>query len=243
MTIDYLAAVRADAAALAAAARKGPLDAAVPSCPGWDLTRLVGHVGRVHRWVTEVARTRSEVDGSSLGRPPRDESVMDWFEAGIEPLLAALSALDPAAPAWNFTRAPQVGAFWPRRMGCETLMHRWDAEQSVGTPSPLDPALSADTIDELFDAMAPTQLAEVADLDIGGSLHVHCSDTAGEWTVTTASGALEVARTHGKGDAALRGPAEGVVLVLYRRLQPGDGGTEVFGDRAVLDRWLALPTM
>jgi hypothetical protein len=31
-----------------------------------------------------------------------------------------------------------------------------------------------------------------------------------------------------------------VLLVLYRRLRPGEGSTEVLGDADVLDRWLAL---
>jgi len=31
-----------------------------------------------------------------------------------------------------------------------------------------------------------------------------------------------------------------LLLVLWRRLQPGEQSTEVLGDGAVLDRWLAL---
>ena len=64
-----------------------------------------------------------------------------------------------------------------------------------------------------------------------GTLHVHCTDVEGEWTVDLAS--LDVARAHSKGDVALRGPAAEVLLHLLDR---GDGG-EVFGDATVLERW------
>ncbi len=67
MAIDYLAAVRDNAAVLAATARDGSLDAAVPGCPGWDVNRLLGHLGRVHRWATEACRTGAE----PIARPAR----------------------------------------------------------------------------------------------------------------------------------------------------------------------------
>ena len=44
---------------------------------------------------------------------------------------------------------------------------------------------------------------------------------------------------HGKGDAAVRGPASALLLMLVRRLAPDDTAIEVIGDRAVLDGWLA----
>jgi predicted lipid carrier protein YhbT len=68
-----------------------------------------------------------------------------------------------------------------------------------------------------------------------GTLHVHVTDTAGEWLVEPAAGALTVTREHAKGDAALRGPAQDLLLRLYNR---GDAG-EVIGEVGVLDRWRA----
>ena len=31
--------------------------ATVPACPGWDVTTLVDHLGRVHLWAATAART------------------------------------------------------------------------------------------------------------------------------------------------------------------------------------------
>ena len=45
---SYLDSLRGDAADLLTAAG-GQLDADVPTCPGWKMERLVGHVGREHR--------------------------------------------------------------------------------------------------------------------------------------------------------------------------------------------------
>ena len=77
-----------------------------------------------------------------------------------------------------------------------------------------------------------------------GSFHVHCTDVPGEWLVTTDDdGALVVRREHAKGDAALRGPAEAILLRLWDRPGARAGELDVVGDAAVADAWLALPGM
>jgi uncharacterized protein (TIGR03083 family) len=243
MGLDHVRIVGHEAARLVAVARQGPLDAPVPGCPGWDVARLTGHLGRVHRWATASVTGRAEPDGTTLERPPSGDAVVDWAEAAIAPLLDALRAA-PVPGAWNFVGADDTdGSFWPRRMAVETSIHRWDVEDAVGgaaETSPLDAALAAEGIGEGFTLMYPRHLAGRDGIGIGGSLHVHTADVEGEWMVRTDDGVYRAEPGHQKGDVALRGPASSVLLVLYRRLRPGDGGTEVLGDAAVLDRWLAL---
>jgi uncharacterized protein (TIGR03083 family) len=243
MGIDHEHIVGHEAARLVAVARQGPLDAPVPGCPGWDVARLTGHVGRVHRWATAGIRDGAEPDGTTLDRPPKGDAIVDWSAEAISPLLAALKEAR-AAGGWNFVGADDVdGSFWPRRMAIETSIHRWDAEDAVGgagETSPIDAPLAAEGIEEELTLLAPQLLAGRDGVGMSGSLHVHCTDTAGEWTVRTNDGTVQTERGHAKGDAALRGPASSVLLVLYRRLRPGEGGTEVLGDGDVLDRWLAL---
>jgi uncharacterized protein (TIGR03083 family) len=244
MGIDYAKIVGHEAARLAAVAAQGPIDTPVPGCPGWDVGRLAGHVGRVHRWATVAIATGAEPDQSALERPPRGEEAVGWYQAGIAPLVDALRATAPGAGGWNFLGVPDPdGTFWPRRQAIETSIHRWDAEDAIGgvaNTAPLDAALASEGVDELLFLWAPSRLADKDGIDIGGSVHIHCSDVAGEWTLKTDDGVLLVDRGHTKGDVALRGPASSVLLVLWRRLKPGEGGTEVLGDGAVLDRWLAL---
>jgi uncharacterized protein (TIGR03083 family) len=243
MGIDHAHIVGHEAAKLTAVAFQGPLDAVVPGCPGWDVNRLVGHTGRVHRWAAACIEAGGEADAATLERPPRDDTVVSWFEAGIQPLLAALSAA-PSPGTWNFVGTPDPdGQFWPRRMAVETSIHRWDAEDAVGgagDTSPIDALLAAEGIEESLTLLAPRALRARDGIDIGGSVHLHCTDAEGEWMLHTDDGVYRVEHEHGKGTAALRGPASSLLLVLYRRLQPAEGGTEVLGDATVLDRWLAL---
>ena len=243
MGIDHERIVGHEAARLVAVARQGPLDAPVPGCPGWDVARLTGHVGRVHRWATAGIVGGAEPDGTTLDRPPKDDTVVDWAEGAIGPLLEALRTA-PSPGRWNFVGADDAdGSFWPRRMAVETAIHRWDVEDAIGgtgNANPIDADLAAEGIEEELTLMAPRLLAGRDGIDIGGSLHLHCADADGEWMVRSDDGVVLVGHGHQKGDAALRGPASSMLLVLYRRLRPGEGGTEVLGDAAVLDRWLAL---
>jgi len=239
MALDHLAFVRSESTALAEAGRRGMATAPIEACPGWDLTRLVGHVGRVQRWATEAVRTRQQ-PGTVEGPPKGHEEVVAYLEAASAGLLEALAGLDPYDVVWNFTTAPKEAAFWPRRMAHEAAVHRWDAQRAAGAPEPVDAALAADGIDEIVDVWAPMRLNGRDGIDIGGSVHLHCTDADGEWTFRTDDGVFQHTRAHLKGDVALRGPAGSLLLVLWRRLRPGEGGTEVLGDAAVLDRWLAL---
>jgi uncharacterized protein (TIGR03083 family) len=243
MGIDHEHIIGHEAARLVAVARQGPLDAPVPGCPGWDVARLTGHVGRVHRWATAGIRAGAEPDGTTLDRPPKGDTVVDWSAEAISPLLAALKEA-PVPGVWNFVGADDAdGSFWARRMAVETSIHRWDVEDAVGgasETSPLDASLAAEGIEEELTVLAPRLLAGRDGIGIGGSLHLHATDAPAEWMVRTDGGALQADPGHAKGDAALRGPASSVLLVLYRRLRPGEGGTDVLGDADVLDRWLAL---
>lgn len=244
MAIDYLESIRSESARLVAAARSGPLDAGVPPCPGWTVADLLDHIGRVQRWSAASATSTEAVDRRRIPGPPADPAGLpDWVAEGAAALVDALAGVDPGRPAWNFAGAePAVAGFWRRRQAVEAALHRWDAESARGEPGPIDPTLAADGIDETLTVMAPFRLGAAGGGDIGGSLHVHCTDVDGEWNVFTPDGGLTVERGHAKGDAALRGPASSLLLVLWGRVAPGAGGTEVFGDRRVLDRWLALPT-
>ncbi|MFM7534412.1 MAG: maleylpyruvate isomerase family mycothiol-dependent enzyme [Acidimicrobiales bacterium] len=243
MTVEQLAALRTEADTLVAACRLAGPDAPVPSCPGWDIAALAGHVGFVHRWAARIVTTGNRPGKGELGERPDRTGAIDYLAAGIAPLIDALGAADPTAPCWNFSPAPQVAGFWLRRQVQETAVHRWDAQTATGTQTPIAAAVAADGLAEVFDVQIPQVLA-VPDrprVDLGGSLHLHCTDTEGEWTFRIDGGALSVTVGHSKGDVALRGPASQLLLSMWRRVPVSADGLEVFGDRAVLDRLLAMP--
>ncbi|MEA3077121.1 MAG: hypothetical protein QOF60_2029 [Actinomycetota bacterium] len=233
MTRDELVeAIRREGAALSAAAAHD-LDAAVPSCPGWDVRQLVNHLGRVHRWATGFVRSGSAEGGAPF--PPKPDSVdLDWFAAGVEDLALALEEAEPDQPAWNFVAsAPKQVRFWARRQACETAVHRWDAQTAFGHAEPIETELALTGVDEILDLFLSGRQA-----DLGGTVHFHATDSPhGEWIVAVdPSDGLVVGHGHEKGDVALRATAGDLLLWLWRR-PVGDDRFEVFGDTAVLDRW------
>ncbi|MCB0966113.1 MAG: hypothetical protein KDB37_04705, partial [Ilumatobacter sp.] len=76
-----------------------------------------------------------------------------------------------------------------------------------------------------------------------GSLHVHCTDVDGEWLVWNEGGEYRMKRAHEKGDAALRGPAEAILLRLWGRTSDRSDELSPVGDEHVLAEWLAFAGM
>lgn len=235
----YLEQLRSDGAALGAAAALDT-SARVPGCPDWDVAALVGHTGVIHRWVAEILRTRAQERPSRRGFAPPEggPAVLEWYSAGLDLLVRALEDTGPDAAVWNWARPTAPSAFWFRRMAQETAVHRWDAESATGTPEPVAQDLAVDGIAELLESFLPLLPAAGPPPDLGGSLHVHTTDTEGEWTVRPGPGRLEVEQGHGRGDAAVRGAASDLLLALWGR--PVFDRLETFGDPSVVERWREL---
>ncbi|MBX6390446.1 MAG: maleylpyruvate isomerase family mycothiol-dependent enzyme [Frankia sp.] len=232
--MDYLALLNEEADALLEAATSD-LSAPVAGCPGWDCRRLVRHVARVlASTAAHLPRGVTDLPGRPAPAPEDDAGLLAYYRQAVEDALAALRATGPAAPAWNFTGAPKVAGFWPRRLAQELQIHAWDAAEAVGRPRPLDPALAADGIDELLRILLPAARASGQSKPGDGSAHVHLTDAAGEWTVRLAGPSVEVSAEHTKGDAALRGPAGPALLALWGRVDFTAGGLTPFGDQELL---------
>jgi uncharacterized protein (TIGR03083 family) len=233
-TIDYLQSLRDDGTALAAAARRG-LDPPVPACQGWTVADLVLHTGMVHRHKLEIVRGRLAEPPSPWPPPaPARAELLGWYIQGLEELLTVLEATDPETRVWTFHRPDQTVGFWYRRMAHETAVHRVDAESAHGDPRPVPPALAADGVGELLEVF----LAPRADGDpVGGrgeSLHLHATDTEGEWQVRLLPAGVEVGQGHAQGDAAAAGTASDLLLYLWGR-GPADP-LERSGDPVLLPR-------
>lgn len=244
---EYIAALRSDGERFAAAASE-PLDTRVPSCPEWDLRALLLHTGEVHRFWTIVLTTplTTYEEVKAAPEPPGLEPGDDlgvWVRDGIESLVAGIEASDPAQPMWSWSPY-QSASFVPRRMAHETSVHRWDAEDATGDGRPIEPAaLARDGVDEFFDTFLVAQQAQVgagraeALGGAGETLHLHETGGDGEWVVTLRDQGVEVEHGHTKADVAVRASASDFVLLLWGRI-PVDG-LDIFGDRGVIDRFLA----
>ena len=76
------------------------------------------------------------------------------------------------------------------------------------------------------------------------SLHIHCTDDdleagSGEWLLRVVDGDYVLTTEHAKGDAAIRGRAEDVLLALMERRDVST--LDIVGDPEAADAWLALP--
>lgn len=235
----FLAAIERDAAALLEAASSADADAMVPGCPEWRPIDLVWHLGEVHGfWATVVARRLQEPpEAWPPERPASDEDVVEFTRRSAAELLDALRAAEPSDAVWTWSPRQDVG--WViRRMAQETAVHRVDAEQVAGRPTSIDAELAADGVDEFLEYFLP-YLAKDAP-PYGGSVHLHCTDAEGEWTITPASDdQLVVTREHTKADTALRGPASDLLLAMWRRLDLADTAIQVFGDEELARGFLA----
>ncbi|MCU1395145.1 MAG: hypothetical protein JWM34_3573 [Ilumatobacteraceae bacterium] len=231
----YLTAIGRDGAAFRAAAAAGALDTPVPSCPGWDVADLVRHLADVHYfWATVIEHRATGPHDVERPEPLTDGELFAAYDARLAHLLEVLAANDPATEVWTWADDHSVG-FVLRRMAIETAMHAWDAASAAGAPVPIEPTLASDGIDEFVEHMLP-DIADDAE-PVGGSVHIHCGDVAGEWTIRPAGDEFDVTREHAKGDCALRGDASNLLLALWRRV--GAEAIDVVGDADVARRFLA----
>jgi MDMPI C-terminal domain len=63
------------------------------------------------------------------------------------------------------------------------------------------------------------------DKPLSGTVHIHCTDTEGEWFV---HGDGRVERIHARGAAAIRGAASDILLALFTRIPIEN--LEIIGD-------------
>jgi uncharacterized protein (TIGR03083 family) len=241
--MDLSVALRREGTALVDAAEVAGLDAPITACPGWDVRRLLQHTAKVHQRTEAVVRTGADAPprSSEFPRFADDYRLFAQFRATLDALCLTLDAADPEAPSWNFTSGPQVNAFWPRRMVHETTVHRVDAQRAAGldvAPAPDEQVV--DGIDEFVGTMLPQTLTLHDEVDLDATVHLHCTDVAGEWMLAFADRAVTVTHDHGKGDLAVRGPAWGLFLWAWNRADPDQAGLEIFGDTALLEPWAIL---
>ena len=235
--LDYQAAILRDGLAMADAAEAAGPAAPIAGCPDWDASELVWHLTQVHYfWGTIVAgRLLDPGQVPALERPGGFDALLARLRSGVRWIAEVLTAADPATPVWTWARQ-QDAAFVIRHQAQETAVHRWDAERAAGRSFAIDPAIAADAIDEFLEHTGAARREGTE--AVGGSVHLHATDANGEWTIgEDAAGNLAVERGHRHGDAAVRGTASDLLLLLYGRI--GREALEAHGDIRVLDRLLA----
>ncbi len=223
----------------------------VPTCPAWTLAQLTAHVGFGHRWAAVIVERRANEpvphdQTDDLQVPESVEERSRWLLAGARRLSDAVREAGPRTGVWTWADDKTAG-FWLRRITHDTLVHRLDAELAVGREVTLAPDLAADSVSDLLEMFSILPRIDdfpaLAELRGSGQLlHFHATDPglglAGEWLVRRTPSGVVWEHGHGKADAALRGRALDLLLVLSRRAPLAGSQLEASGDPKLLAHWL-----
>jgi uncharacterized protein (TIGR03083 family) len=212
-------------AAFSSVVEAGSLRANVPACPGWDLRQLALHLAETYRWVRAALGGTEEP--TTPPTPALDDGEVAFHLAGsANALLAALRSVDPLQPCWTMA-PPDNAGFWLRRMVHETTIHRWDAQSSRARPTPICPEVAYDGVREVAEMVLPRQVRLRRIEPLRHVLRLELSDVAQEVTLGR-EGLLEDARP----DAWVSGPAEAILLLLWKRIDATDPRLRFGGDAA-----------
>ena len=144
----------------AEAVRAADLDAPVAACPGWQVRDLVGHLGRIHRWATDIlgyrrARRRSPTGRSTYATPTRRPTGTPSGPArllrGGRRTSSSTSRAGTSPASIRSAASGRAGRSTRPGCTCSTSTRR------VGATAPFDPALSADGVHEVFQVFFPRQ--------------------------------------------------------------------------------------
>ena len=193
---ELVAAGAREVAAFCEAARGIPPHRPVRSCPGWSVKDLTAHV-----WTF----VNSMVTG-------------EWNET---PPLAGDALLDDLATThaalihrWSTEERPR-GA---RRLAHEVSIHRWDAQDASDRATPIDAAVAADGIDEIFRVF----IANPAFGDGGKGdrqvIRIEPVDDPTTFVAEFTPDGLRIGDTDRPADLTLTAPASDLQLFLWGRL-------------------------
>ena len=241
VTIDHVDLIASEADRILAAYRSDP-DGRVPWSDRWTVRSVARHVSGSHHAVGVILSDRPTGDFATAAAMPRveanDPEFPDWFAGRTERLLAQCRAVPADAVCWAPHRLiTGTGAYWTRRIAYDTLVHRWDAEAGAGIAGPaMDPDVAADAVDELL-SIGLRVTRSAMDAPAGPAIRLACTDAPKAWHLDLAeAGRLTVHTNPIDTAATIRGTAEALLLWLWGRVDIGDAGIEVDGDRSVVAR-------
>jgi uncharacterized protein (TIGR03083 family) len=233
----HVDAVEREVADIVASLGSGPVDAAVPTCPGWTVTDLMRHVGEFTAFWTHVLCEGTGRPKTPWPDMPEGAGIVDWYRGVGDSLLSELRATPPDQVVWTWVEDRQNAAFIGRRCAQELAVHRYDVEAARGAAQPIDVALAADGVEEIF-VMVDVFTARGEDQSgrgEGETLGLRPADRGERWVIAMTPDGLDVTRAEGAADLTLDGAMSDLALVCYGR--PALGDVTRTGDGAVLDAW------
>jgi uncharacterized protein (TIGR03083 family) len=226
LTLDQLlTAIRSAADVLHDHADRAGLDAAVPTCPDWDVAALVVHQGMVHRWAEANVRRdlnhRTEDSEAAAAAAP---DLLAWFDEGAQALTDTLINAPADLEAMVFlANPPPPRLFWARRQAHETTIHAVDAQAAVlGRPprpaeTMINQVVAADGIDELLRGFLPRRSSKLRSKS-PYVMEIYATDADRHWQVAVSDQPPRcVPGATWSPDAVITGTAIELYLGLWNR--------------------------
>ena len=160
---------------------------------------------------------------------------------GAQLVIDAVDHVGSDARVWTFL-GPRPAGWWIRRRRarsrrCIAPTPRWHWVWITSYRPNWPPMASANG-----SSASPSRPSRIRRRSTSGRRCICTRPTTGlvtgEWTITNDEEGVSWSHAHGKGTAAVRGPAKDLLLAIVRRRTAADAGIEVFGDGAVWDGWL-----
>ena len=187
----FLAHLAEESARFRAVLADAPPGLRVPTCPDWSADDLLWHLAEVQWFWGEIAggglTSRAEVDTLDerrVERPTDRAGLVEHFDRSSSRLHSALAALDPATELWMWADEHTAG-YIARRQAHEAMIHRIDAELTVGARTAIDCRLAADGVDEALRIMRVYEPEPgLAHEPLTRSVTIATVDAMHAWTVT-----------------------------------------------------------
>src|SRR4051812_49387118 len=140
--MDFLSAIRRESERFYATADTADPTGPVPSCPGWNISDLVWHLGEVHWfWATDIETRATNQDDVEKAKPARPDgpysALVGWGRAQAARMIQLLESTpdDVAAWTWALQESDHNVGFIRRHQVQEAAVHRWDIQcAATGAP-------------------------------------------------------------------------------------------------------------
>jgi uncharacterized protein (TIGR03083 family) len=260
MALDYLDHLARECTRFGDVLRDAPPSAQVPTCPEWTADDLLWHVaGGAFAFWTAVVRLRDIVAVEALPDPERPaghDALLEFWARSRDDMISGLRGVEDGEPIWTWS-ADHTAGWIKRRMAHEILIHRVDAELTVGGRSDIPTAFASDGVDEVlrhFFGNVPKWASWDGGAPNGPVGRVVALDTGGEWTFQLGSlSGTDPDGKHYEAEPALalhpasqlpsftvRAQAADLDLWLWNR--PTTGVIEMEGDNNDFQRMVAMIT-
>ena len=221
--------------------------ARVPSCPDWDVADLVSHTSWVHRWwehailLPEGERASRETSmAAGLPKPSSthhpEGDLLAWFDEGVESLLQTFRTTPPTKRLMTpfGTHPPSLLA---RRVVHETAVHRWDAENALGSATGgFDPGVASDGIEELLELWVPITFDYEPFRGTSQTIQLDATDSDDGWVIVVEDDTTRWSRGQEPGsNVTARGSLDDLYLFVWARR--AIDRLDVHGDQGLLARW------